>query len=77
VLASRLHAVSAAVPSYDFLAAKGLVPPLDDVHTAAGHLIGLSHTSATTTPDQVNHHYRRISTLLRIRALKSIVVNHN
>jgi len=66
-LASRLHAVSAAVPLYDFLAGIGLVPPLSDVYAAAGHLIGLSNTTAITTPDDVKQHYESIGKLLRIR----------
>ncbi len=67
VLASRLYAVSAAVPLYDFLAANGLVPPINDVDSAATHLIGLSNSSERTMPREVNLHYRAIAKSLRIR----------
>ena len=67
VLASRLFAVSAAVPFYEYLAANECVPPLDDVYAAGGHLIGLSNSTERTTPHEVNLHYQGIAKLLRIR----------
>lgn len=66
-LASRLHAVSATVPLYDGLASVGLVPPLNDVYAARGHLIGLSNIVATTPIDVVKKHRDEIARLLRIR----------
>jgi hypothetical protein len=67
VLASRLFAVSAAVPLYDYLAANGCVPPIGDVDAAAGYLIGLSNLSERATMPEVAQRYKRIAKLLRIR----------
>jgi hypothetical protein len=67
VLASRLHAFSAAVPLYRLLSHIRLVPCLGYVYDAAKMLIGLSNTNATTPPGVVQQMYDSISKLLGIR----------
>jgi hypothetical protein len=67
VLASRLHAFSAAVPLYGFLSRIRLVPCLGYVYDAAKMLIGLSNTNATTAPKITQQRYDSISKLLGIR----------
>ena len=62
MLASRLHAFSAAVPLYGFLS-RIRCPCSGHVYDAAKLLIGLSHTNATTPPNIVQERYDRISKL--------------
>jgi len=65
--ASRLHAFSAAVPLYGFLADLGVVPELTKVYEAARQLIELSNIDSKTPVRDVDQQYKKISELLRIR----------
>ena len=65
-LASKLRSFSNAVPLYNMLARLRLVPAHCYVYDASGELIGLSNTSASTSPDHVRHRYERIAKLLSI-----------
>jgi hypothetical protein len=66
-LASRLIALSAAVPLYGFFVDLGAVPELTKVYQAAKALIGLSNTRKDTGTKIVQEHYNTISRCLRIR----------
>ena len=67
-LASRAHALSAAVPVYSLFAELGIVPEHSKVYEMAKALIGLSNTRSDTPVAQVvQKHYNAISTCLGIR----------